>query len=73
MAAHATQLWIADGRVSPTNPHDARVPHGAASSDETIYALSNLIAQPIIRREHYLFGAGVPLDHGADLLAGIPL
>jgi len=37
----------------------------------TTYALSNLIAQPIIRREHYCIGAGLPLDHGADIASGL--
>ncbi|EFK54278.1 N-acetyl-1-D-myo-inositol-2-amino-2-deoxy-alpha-D-glucopyranoside deacetylase [Corynebacterium genitalium ATCC 33030] len=71
MRAHATQIWIADGSTSTTNPHAAfgRAP----SADVTTYALSNLIAQPVIRREHYQLGAGQPLDHGADLLSGIAL
>lgn len=66
MRAHATQLWIADGGVSATNPRAAR-----AQAPDTVYALSNLIAQPIMRREHYQFGAGVPLVEPTDLLAGI--
>ena len=66
MKAHATQIWLADGSVSPTNPHPATA-HGPV----TTYALSNLIAQPIIRREHYLVGAGMPLEHGADIASGL--
>lgn len=66
MKAHATQIWLADGSVSPTNPHSA-----TASGPVTTYALSNLIAQPIIRREHYRLGAGLPLDHGADIANGL--
>lgn len=71
MRAHATQIWIADGSTSATNPH---VAFGrAVSPDVTTYALSNLIAQPVIRREHYQLGAGIALGHGADLLDGIAL
>ena len=66
MKAHATQIWLADGSVTPTNPHSA-----TASGPVTTYALSNLIAQPIIRREHYLFGAGLPFAHGADITSGL--
>lgn len=66
MKAHATQIWLADGSISPTNPHPA-----IARGPVTTYALSNLIAQPIIRREHYLLGAGLSLDHGADIASGL--
>lgn len=66
MKAHATQIWLADGSVSSTNPHSA-----TACGPVTTYALSNLIAQPIIRREHYCVGAGLPLDHGADIASGL--
>lgn len=69
MRAHATQIWIADGSVSTTNPHAAF----ATAPDPTVvtYALSNLIAQPILRREHYCVGAGLPLEPGADIASGI--
>lgn len=66
MKAHATQIWLADGSVTPTNPHSA-----TASGPVTTYALSNLIAQPIIRREHYCLGAGLPLEHRADIASGL--
>ncbi|WP_394281181.1 N-acetyl-1-D-myo-inositol-2-amino-2-deoxy-alpha-D-glucopyranoside deacetylase [Corynebacterium sp.] len=66
MRAHATQVWIADGAVSTTNPHAAW-----GSGPRTVFALSNLIAQPILLREHYQLGAGLPLAHGAGLLDGI--
>lgn len=66
MKAHATQIWLADGSVSPTNPHSA-----TACGPVTTYALSNLIAQPIIRREHYCVGTGLPLEHGADIASGL--
>ena len=55
MRAHATQLWIADGRVTETNPHAA-----LAQGPVVYYALSNLIMQPIQRVEHYQLGAEWP-------------
>ena len=66
MRAHATQLWLADGDWSPTNPHSAW-----AGADCTIYALSNLIAQPILRREHYQLGAGSAPTDPTQLLSGL--
>ena len=53
MRAHATQLWIADGQVSRTNPHAA-----FGRGPVVYYALSNLIVQPIQRVEHFQLGAG---------------
>ena len=57
MAAHATQLWIADGRQSWTNPESAW-----AVSDPTVapkvFALSNRITQPLMREEHYVVAYG---------------
>ena len=66
MRAHATQIWIADGTTSVTNPHAA-----VTGGELTAYALSNLVTQVITRREHYRSGAGLPLTPGAGLLDGI--
>lgn len=67
MRAHATQLWIADGRVSETNPH-AQLAQGPV----IYYALSNLIVQPIQRVEHYQLGAGAPIaDPRGGLFGGL--
>lgn len=63
MRAHATQLWIADGRTTVTNPHAA-----FAEGPVVYYALSNLIVQPIQPYEHFQLGAGVPID---DPVAGV--
>jgi len=72
MRAHATQVWIADGYVSDTNPQAAW-----ATGPDPVFALSNLLAQPILRREHYQLGAGelpeADLLGGPGLLDGIPL
>ena len=68
MRAHATQLWIADGRTTDVNPHAA-----LASGPVVYYALSNLIIQPIQRVEHFQLGAGTPLDDDStNVLSGIP-
>ena len=67
MRAHATQLWIADGRTTDVNPHAALV-----SGEVVYYALSNLIVQPIQRVEHYQLAAGLPLTDDHGLLTGIP-
>ncbi|MCP1387403.1 N-acetyl-1-D-myo-inositol-2-amino-2-deoxy-alpha-D-glucopyranoside deacetylase [Corynebacterium sp. TA-R-1] len=67
MRAHATQLWIADGRITETNPHAV-----LADGPVVYYALSNLIMQPIQRVEHYQLGAGTPpADAGAGLFGGL--
>ena len=68
MRAHATQLWIADGRTTDVNPHAA-----LASGPVVYYALSNLIIQPIQRVEHFQLGAGIALDDDTtNVLSGIP-
>ena len=68
MRAHATQLWIADGRTTDVNPHAA-----LAQGPVVYYALSNLIIQPIQRVEHFQLGAGIALDDDTtNVLSGIP-
>ena len=58
MAAHATQVWLADGRASEVNPETVTTTHDDALAG--VYALSNLYAYPITRTEHYQlpFGPG---------------
>ena len=53
MAAHATQLWVADGTRTDVNP-EAR--DGVTSTGEYLFALSNLISQPILPVEGYQLG-----------------
>ncbi|WP_370625156.1 N-acetyl-1-D-myo-inositol-2-amino-2-deoxy-alpha-D-glucopyranoside deacetylase [Corynebacterium sp. TAE3-ERU30] len=60
MRAHATQIWIADGSVSATNPVPAQ-----AEADTPVFALSNLIAQPVTASESYQIGAGPQLPREA--------
>lgn len=50
MAAHATQLWVADGSVSDVNDRP-RYPSGPVA-----FCLSNLIAQPLLDSESYTLG-----------------
>lgn len=68
MRAHATQLWIADGSVSVTNPHAAFAEVSDRDAAPVVFALSNLIAQPIMRNEHYQLGAGTPFPENATEL-----
>ena len=72
MRAHATQLWFADGSVSATNPRAARASVDDPDLVPDVWALSNLIAQPLLRREHFRLGAGVALPADATgVLDGI--
>lgn len=66
MRAHATQLWIADGSVSETNPHAAFAEVTDRAAAPVVFALSNLIAQPVMRREHFQLGAGTALPADAQ-------
>lgn len=72
MKAHATQLWIADGEVSHTNPHAARATVTDTTTAPTVFALSNLIAQPLPAREHYQLGYGLPCGASdTSIMAGL--
>ena len=72
MKAHATQLWIADGEVSHTNPHAARATVTDTTAAPTVFALSNLIAQPLPAREHYQLGYGLPCGASdTSIMAGL--
>lgn len=69
MRAHATQLWIADNSVNSTNDHAALATSG---DGHTVFALSNLIAQPLMTREHYQLGHGRAFESvTSDLLEGL--
>lgn len=64
MAAHATQLWVADGSCSDVNDRSRTTPghaddHGGDHGENTApvaYCLSNLIAQPLLPTESYILG-----------------
>lgn len=49
MRAHATQIWVADGSSSDVNPE-------SRDHEPVLYALSNLIAQPLLDTESYTVG-----------------
>lgn len=68
MKAHATQLWIADGSTTATNSHAAIAAVSDPNAAPAVFALSNLIAQPLLRTECYQMGQG-PLPSGLDIVA----
>lgn len=53
MRAHATQVWFADGSVSATNPQAAW-----GTGVHPVWALSNLLAQPLLPYEWFQMGVG---------------
>ena len=66
LRAHATQVWVGDGGVSMVNPV-AAIGAVDASGDATgVWALSNLICQPIVPAEHYRLGTA-----GDDVAAAL--
>ncbi|WP_448851218.1 N-acetyl-1-D-myo-inositol-2-amino-2-deoxy-alpha-D-glucopyranoside deacetylase [Corynebacterium sp. 335C] len=69
MAAHATQAWIADGRVSMVNPEPARGAHDGSGRAVAVWALSNLLCQPVTPVEHYRWGTAGP-EHLAGVVDG---
>ncbi|MDO5032037.1 PIG-L family deacetylase [Corynebacterium sp.] len=68
MAAHATQIWLADGRVTRTNPESAVAALADPSRAPGAYALSNRLLMPLLPAEHYQLGQGSP---AASLLGGL--
>lgn len=58
MAAHATQIWMADGTVTHTNPTPA-YSTGRAESASVAFALSNLYLMPLLDTEYYQLGEGI--------------
>ena len=77
LAAHATQIWMADGAVSRTNPHAAIATMKEPSVASHAFALSNLYTMALTRREHFQLGHGqLPPSadpaaaHGAAALIG---
>ena len=65
MAAHATQVWVADGTTTDVNPEPRQ-------SDPVLYCLSNLLAMPLLNEESYAVAhsaEGVAPDFAAQLFA----
>lgn len=69
MKAHPTQLWIADGQVNTTNPQAAFATTTDMDKAPFVFALSNLIAQPVLRYEHYQLGTSVTSASQENILA----
>ena len=64
MAAHATQLWVADGTTSDVNPQ-AR--YQQVGDGPALFALSNMVAQPVMAVEGYQVGWRSPEVQGRQL------
>lgn len=60
MAAHATQVWLGDGRISDVNPTPARGAVDSSGAADGVWALSNLLCQPLLPVEHYRAGSADP-------------
>lgn len=71
--AHATQLQVADGSVSVTNPAPAYAEISDRRLVAAVYCLSNRIAQPLLRQEYFHVAAGAPIPAGGDVAAGLAL
>ncbi|MDO4761313.1 MAG: N-acetyl-1-D-myo-inositol-2-amino-2-deoxy-alpha-D-glucopyranoside deacetylase [Corynebacterium sp.] len=70
MKAHPTQLWIADGSSCETREQAAFAAFCDPERAPATFCLSNMIAQPVMRFEHYQFGGNY--DQGMKkALAGI--
>lgn len=52
MSAHATQLWVADGRTGDVIADTRTTPAGVLPA----FCLSNLIVQPLLRTESFMLG-----------------
>lgn len=68
MAAHVTQVWMADGNATVARPEAAATPEGTPE----LWALSNLIAQPLLNTEAYAVGhtaEGVSDQYAGEKLA----
>lgn len=70
LRAHATQVWVGDGSTSMVNPRAAVGAVDASGAATGVWALSNLLCQPITPAEHFRLGTAGP--ELAALLAGVP-
>lgn len=70
LAAHPTQIWLADGTTSAVNRVPAWAVCNAPDVAPLAYALSNLLVMPVTRAEYFQLGAGdAPAD--GTLLGGL--
>lgn len=56
LRAHATQVWVGDGSVSAVNPAAAVGAVDASGAAAGVWALSNLVCQPLLPTEQYRLG-----------------
>ena len=68
MRAHASQIWLADGSTTRTNPEAAVAALHEPEHVPGAYGLSNLLVMPLLRAEYFQLGQGEPAD---DLLGGL--
>ena len=68
MRAHASQIWVADGSTTRTNPEAAVAALHEPEHVPGAYGLSNLLVMPLLRAEYFQLGQGEPAD---DLLGGL--
>ena len=71
LKAHATQAWVADGSVSRVNPDAAYGAVDSSGAARAVWALSNLLAQPVMPVEHYRFGTATEADIAWLVEAGL--
>lgn len=71
MKAHPTQLWFADGTVSATNPQAVWATLATTQRAVAVFALSNVIAQPLLRTEHYQCAGGEVAVDAHSLTEGV--
>ncbi|WKD57893.1 1D-myo-inositol 2-acetamido-2-deoxy-alpha-D-glucopyranoside deacetylase [Corynebacterium capitovis DSM 44611] len=73
-AVDTTDTWVDlddaawNAKVEAMRAHATQI---SIAQGPHAYALSNGITQAVTRREHYQWGAGLPVGPGADLLSGI--
>ena len=68
MRAHASQIWLADGSTTRTNPASAVAAIHEPQRVPGAFGLSNLLVMPLLPAEYFQLGQGEPAD---DLLGGL--
>lgn len=68
MRAHATQIWLADGSTTATNPEAAVAAVHDPATVPGAYCLSNRLLMPLLRAEYFQLGRGEP---ATDLLGDL--
>ena len=68
MRAHATQIWLADGSTTATNPEAAVAAVHDPATVPGAYCLSNTLLMPLLRAEYFQLGRGEP---ATDLLGDL--